>query len=134
MEPCRRESFSDFTRRFSSCCSPGLLGSSSSPSVPDTTNNKRPTNQKEKIAAVKQVSFQQSLKPYRFSETPSLPGVIDCKFPLEPDQKYNITQYNELFHSSLRSKTIRPPILTTSITHFSLEVGRMFFLNLGVNG
>ena len=35
--------------------------------------------------------------------TLSLPRVINLEFPLEPHQKYNIIQYEELgFHSLLR--------------------------------
>ena len=51
--------------------------------------------------------------------TLSLLRVINFKFPLQPQQKYYITQYGELgFYSLLRWKMIILPILPTSIIHF----------------
>ena len=48
-----------------------------------------------------------------------LPRVINVKFPLQPHQKHNITQYKNLaFHSLLRWKMIILPILTSSLMCF----------------
>ena len=59
---------------------------------------------------------------YSRPETHSLPRAINFKFPPQHHQKYNITQFkNMAFHSLLRSQMIILPILTTSLTHFSLE-------------
>ena len=47
---------------------------------------------------------------------------INFKFPLQPHQKYYITQFENLaFHSLLRWKIIILPILTTSLIHFTLK-------------
>ena len=48
----------------------------------------------------------------------SLPRVINVKFPLQPHQKYYITQYEELFIALLRWKMIILPIFTTSLMCF----------------
>ena len=52
-------------------------------------------------------------------------------FPCSLTTKYYITQYKEL---GFRWKMTTLPILTNSLIHFSLKVGRMHFLNLGVKG
>ena len=41
---------------------------------------------------------------------------------------------NMVFHSLLGWKMIMLPILTTFLTHFLLEVGRIYFLSLGEKG
>ena len=54
----------------------------------------------------------------------SLPRVTNFKFPLQPNWKYYITQYEELRLSSLtvlRWEIIILPILTTSLIHLSLK-------------
>ena len=55
--------------------------------------------------------------------TLSLPRVINIRFPLQPHQQYNITQYEERGFSSLtqREDDYILPILTTSLIHFSLK-------------
>ena len=63
------------------------------------------------------------------SEWVTLPlaRVINFKFPLQPHQKYYVTQYEAhsmkklAFHSLLRWKLIMLPILTTSRLHLSLK-------------
>ena len=66
----------------------------------------------------------------------SLPRVINLKFPLQPHQKYNITQYGELGFSKLTQ--MKDDYTTNShylIYTFSVQkVGRMYFSNLGVEG
>ena len=47
--------------------------------------------------------------------------MINFKFPLKPQQKTNITQYEEFGFSYLTQKITIPPILTTSLIHFSLK-------------
>ena len=62
----------------------------------------------------------------------SLPNfkVINVKFPLQPHQKDNITQYEELGFSSLTQmqKMAILQILTTSLIRFSSKVGRVYLL------
>ena len=52
----------------------------------------------------------------------SFPRVIKVRFPMQPQLKYYITHMKSLpFHSLLRWKIIRLPILTTSLIHFLLK-------------
>ena len=52
----------------------------------------------------------------------SLQRMINFTFLLQPYQKYNIKQYeNLIFHSLFRWKMIFLPILTTSLIHSSLK-------------
>ena len=68
--------------------------------------------------------------------TLSLPRVNNFKFPLQPHQKYHITQYEELGFSSLTQMKDDHTTNSHYITYtFSLlDVGRMPFLSLGVKG
>ena len=62
---------------------------------------------------------------FKFFNLFTIPWVINFKFPLQPHQKYYITQYEELgLHSLLRWKMIPLPHL---YNHFSLKVGECTF-------
>ena len=64
--------------------------------------------------------------------TPSLPRVINFKFPLQPHQKYYITQCELLgSHSLLRWKMITLPILPNSLIDFSLKGWENELVELG---
>ena len=68
--------------------------------------------------------------------TLSLPRVINFKFPLQPHQKYNITQYGELGFSWLPQMTDDHTTTSRQLTCTFLfkKVGRLCFLSLGVKG
>ena len=66
--------------------------------------------------------------------TLSLPRAINLQFPLQPHQKYNITQYGELgfsYRTQMTDEYTTNSHYLTHIVHFR-KVGRMHFLNLGV--
>ena len=71
------------------------------------------------------------------SRTLSLPRVINIKFPLQPHQKYNITQYEEVGFSMLILiwNMIILAILSTSLLQFSSKGWKNVLLELmGVRG
>ena len=75
----------------------------------------------------------------RFRDYPftglSLPRVINFKLPCSLATNISSHSTKKLaFHSLLRRKTIIQPILTTSPIHSLQKVGRMYFLNVGVEG
>ena len=74
--------------------------------------------------------MEKSKFAYQQFSTLSLPRVINVNFPLQPQQKYYITQMKNLaFYNLLRLKMIILPIHTTSLIHFSLErLGKCSFL------
>ena len=56
-------------------------------------------------------------------------------FPCSPTRNIpSCSMENLAFHSLLRWKMIILPILTTSLIHFPLKVGRMYFWDLEVKG
>ena len=68
--------------------------------------------------------------------TLSLPRAINVKFPLQPHQKYYITQHGELGFSSLTQmkddNTTNSHYLTCTVSLW--KVGGMYLLTLGVKG
>ena len=71
---------------------------------------------------------------YQASFTLSLPRVTNFKFPLQRNQEYYITKYEELGFSLLTQMVneIILPILTTSLIHFSLKGWENVLFELGI--
>ena len=67
--------------------------------------------------------------------TLSPPRMINYRFPLQPQQKYYITQYEELgFSYSDQTRLYTIDFLYPTCTFLFLNVGRMYFLDLVVEG
>ena len=69
------------------------------------------------------------------SSTLFLPNVINVKIPLQPHQKYYITQFEELgFPWLTQVNDCTTNSLYLTYTFLFGKVGRIYFLNLGVKG
>ena len=67
-----------------------------------------------------------------FGHTLSLPRVVNFKFPLQPQKKYYIIQYEERAFHSFNTQMVDDyiTILSTSCTHLS-AFGRMYVFEVG---